>query len=129
MATEYRPAYEVGWSSGGRYEGAFDAVEPRLADDWRARHSDGLAWTDARPAARAAWDRVTTRNRLSDTAPMDVMDNDDVVDVLNDLIESARDGEYGFTSCAEHASSEQLKTVFRRHALSGRSTNRCISTA
>jgi uncharacterized protein (TIGR02284 family) len=113
---QYRPAYELGWSSVGRYEGDFESVEPRLADDWRARHSDGLAWDDARPAARAAWDRVYSRSRLNDDTPMDVMDNDDVVDVLNDLIESARDGEYGFTSCADHADSAQLKSVFRRHA-------------
>lgn len=112
---QYRPAYELGWSSVGRYEGDFDAVEPRLADDWRARHSDGLAWTDARPAARAAWDRAST-SRLNDDGPMDVADTDDTVDVLNDLLESARDGEYGFKACAERATSAQLKTVFLRHA-------------
>lgn len=111
---QYRPAYELGWSSVGRYEGDFDAVEPRLADDWRARHSDGLAWTDARPATRAAWERASTR--MGDNRPMEVLDTDDVVDVLNDLIESARDGEYGFMSCAEHADSAQLKSVFQRHA-------------
>ena len=38
---QYRPAYELGWSAVGRYEGDFDAVEPRLADDWRARHAAG----------------------------------------------------------------------------------------
>ena len=112
---QYRPAYELGWSSVGRYEGDFEAVEPRLADDWRARHSDGLAWTDARPAARAAWERVS-RSSLNDDRPMDVVDNEDVVDVLNDLLESSRDGEYGFTACAEHADSAQLKSVFQRHA-------------
>lgn len=115
---QYRPAYELGWSSVGRYEGDFEAVEPRLADDWRARHSDGLAWADARPATRAAWDRASRSQvgAYADTRPMDVIDNDDVVDVLNDLVESARDGEYGFKSCAEHAKSQQLKTVFQRHA-------------
>lgn len=111
---QYRPAYELGWSSVGRYEGDFDAVEPRLADDWRARHSDGLAWTDARPATRAAWERASSR--MGADRPMEVLDTDDVVDVLNDLIESARDGEYGFMSCAEHADSAQLKSVFQRHA-------------
>ena len=112
---QYRPAYELGWSSVGRYEGDFDSVEPRLADDWRARHADGLAWSDARPATRAAWDRAS-RYEAGDTRPFDVVDNDDVVDVLNDLLESARDGEYGFKSCAEHAKSPELKAVFQRHA-------------
>ena len=49
----YRPAYELGWSSVGRYEGDFDAVEPRLADDWRARMPP-MAWPGpmcARPPA------------------------------------------------------------------------------
>jgi uncharacterized protein (TIGR02284 family) len=40
------------------------------------------------------------------------MSNDDVVDVLNDLIETCKDGEYGFNSCAEHAKAAELKNVF-----------------
>lgn len=113
---QYRPAYELGWSSVGRYEGDFDAVEPRLADDWRARHAaEGLAWTDVRPATRAAWNRASGTTLAGDR-PLDVIDNDDVIDVLNDVLESARDGEYGFHSCAEHADSGQLKTIFQRHS-------------
>lgn len=46
-----------------------------------------------------------------------VVDQDDVVDVLNDLLESARDGEYGFRDCAEHAQSVQLQGTFQRHSL------------
>ncbi|MDP3228232.1 MAG: PA2169 family four-helix-bundle protein [Acidovorax sp.] len=112
----YRPAYELGWSSVGRYEGDFDAVEPRLADDWRARHAtDGLAWTDVRPATRAAWDRASG-TALNNDRPMDVLDSDDVVDVLNDLLESSRDGEYGFHASAEHAESGELKGIFQRHS-------------
>ena len=114
---QYRPAYELGWSSVGRYEGDFDAVEPRLADDWRARHSDGMAWTDARPATRAAWERVRSVQPLDDTRPLETaMDNDDVIDVLNDLLESARDGEYGFHACSENADSGELKGIFQRHS-------------
>ncbi len=108
---EYRPAYELGWSSVGRYEGDYDAIEPRLADDWRARHADaGLAWTDVRPATRAAYERAANGR------PLDVVDNDDVIDLLNDLLESCRDGEYGFHASAEHADSGELKGVFQRHS-------------
>lgn len=32
---------------------------------------------------------------------IDMMDNKDVASVLNDLLENARDGEYGFRTCAE----------------------------
>lgn len=44
------------------------------------------------------------------------MSNDDVVDVLNDLIETCKDGEYGFRSCADHAKSPELKNVFTTRA-------------
>jgi hypothetical protein len=33
------------------------------------------------------------------------MDKDDVIDVLNTLIEVSKDGEFGFTTCAEFARS------------------------
>lgn len=42
------------------------------------------------------------------------MDNDDIVSTLNDLIETCKDGEQGFRTCAEDASNRnpQLKTLF-----------------
>jgi len=44
------------------------------------------------------------------------MSNDDVVDVLNDLIETCKDGEFGFNACAEHAKAAELKSVFSARA-------------
>ncbi|MBL8301905.1 MAG: PA2169 family four-helix-bundle protein [Ideonella sp.] len=44
------------------------------------------------------------------------MDTQDIIDTLNDLIETCKDGEYGFRSCAEHARSTTLKTLLNRHA-------------
>ncbi|MCW7540245.1 PA2169 family four-helix-bundle protein [Aquabacterium sp. A7-Y] len=44
------------------------------------------------------------------------MNNDDVIGVLNDLVETSKDGEYGFTSCAEHAKSPELKSFFTARA-------------
>ena len=41
---------------------------------------------------------------------------DDVVDVLNDLIENSRDGEYGFRTCAEEVKSPELKRLFNDRA-------------
>ena len=46
----------------------------------------------------------------------DAMSNDDVVDELNDLIETCKDGEYGFRTCAEHVKSAQLRQVFTSRA-------------
>lgn len=37
-------------------------------------------------------------------------------DTLNALIETCRDGEYGFNECAAHARASQLKTLFRERA-------------
>ena len=44
------------------------------------------------------------------------MSNDEVIDTLNDLIETCKDGEYGFRSCAEHCKSPELKTMFTDRA-------------
>lgn len=44
------------------------------------------------------------------------MDRNDVVETLNDLIENCKDGEYGFRTCAEHAKSADLKSVFQQRA-------------
>lgn len=44
------------------------------------------------------------------------LDNRNVVSTLNDLIETCRDGEYGFATCAEHAQSEQIRGLFRNRA-------------
>jgi uncharacterized protein (TIGR02284 family) len=48
----------------------------------------------------------------------DVMTADEVVSVLNDLIENARDGEYGFRTCAEEVESAEMKRVFTERAAS-----------
>lgn len=44
------------------------------------------------------------------------MDNRDIVSTLNDLIETSKDGEYGFSTCAEHAASEAVRSLFRSRA-------------
>jgi len=49
------------------------------------------------------------------------MERDDVVETLNDLIENCKDGEYGFRTCAEHAKSPNLKSVFAQRATDCRS--------
>jgi uncharacterized protein (TIGR02284 family) len=44
------------------------------------------------------------------------MDRNNVVDILNTLVETSKDGEYGFKTCAEHARSPELKQFFARRA-------------
>ena len=45
-----------------------------------------------------------------------LMSDDDVCDTLNDLLESCRDGEFGFRECAEHVKAQDIKTLLNRHA-------------
>ncbi len=40
------------------------------------------------------------------------MTNDEIVDQLNKLIETCKDGEQGFRTCADHVKSTDLKTIF-----------------
>ncbi len=42
--------------------------------------------------------------------------HDDAIDTLNDLLETCRDGHYGFRECAEHTQAQQIKTVFTQRA-------------
>ena len=44
------------------------------------------------------------------------MTNEKLLDCLNDLIETSKDGEYGFNACAEHAKSPELKATLSQRA-------------
>jgi uncharacterized protein (TIGR02284 family) len=44
------------------------------------------------------------------------MDNDEIISTLNDLIETCKDGEAGFRTCAEDISNPQLKSFFNDRA-------------
>lgn len=123
---DYAPAYELGWSSRSNRSDSFDALEPALASEWATRRgTSDLEWPQARPATRAAWERAD-RTYFSaagaiDTGPDDGISgeplaNDEIADVLNDLLENARDGEYGFRAGGEAVESASLKQVFGQHA-------------
>lgn len=45
-----------------------------------------------------------------------MMTNDDTIDTLNNLIETSKDGEYGFRTSADHIRQPVLKTSFIRRA-------------
>ncbi len=49
-----------------------------------------------------------------DRDPEDI--NDDAIDTLNNLLESCRDGEYGFRECAEHTKAHDVKTILNQRA-------------
>ncbi|ATH12163.1 hypothetical protein CHL79_06850 [Delftia acidovorans] len=121
---EYRPAYELGWNAAvARRDADFDAFDAEWEREWTTRRgASHLDWDQARPAARAAWARAGSRDVRDETGTIVApaytgdIDNDDVVDVLNDLLESCRDGEYGFRTSSENADSPDLKALFMRHS-------------
>ncbi len=120
---DYHPAYALGWQSVGVYEGPFETVEPSLRDRWATdRASSRMDWPEAREATRAARDRATTAGSMNSAGPSNpsladsTMDHDDIVDVLNDLLETSRDGEYGFKTSAEHAKAAEVKSLLTRRA-------------
>jgi uncharacterized protein (TIGR02284 family) len=46
------------------------------------------------------------------------MDNEEVISTLNDLIETSKDGEAGFRTCAEDVTDSQIKVFFSNRAQS-----------
>lgn len=134
---DYAPAYRLGLLARTNYGGNFEDAESHLSADWGAnKETSTLSWPQAREAAHAAWNRVTeqTQNAGSITSSTssnpsafsssarnatqtdDAIDNDEVIDVLNDLLESCRDGEYGFKTCAEYIRSANLKTILTQRS-------------
>ena len=110
---DYAPAYRLGLSGRTRYEDDWSVAEPRLAAEWEtARAGSALSWPQAQPASRAAWNRVDTLR----SGTGDVLDNDDVIEILDDLAECSKDGEYGFRACAEQAERADLKSTFLQRA-------------
>ncbi len=45
-----------------------------------------------------------------------MMTNDEIISTLNDLIETSKDGEHGFKTCAENVKDMELKQLFRAAA-------------
>jgi uncharacterized protein (TIGR02284 family) len=134
---DYGPAYKLGVTGRTRYEESdWTSVEPRLAAEWEStRGNSTLNWSQASPAARAAWDRVDSNHYRNDelrgtaaatgaagaVGSMQQSGNSggdvkDVVDVLQELVECCKDGEYGFRECAEQAKRGDLKSTFLQRA-------------
>lgn len=129
---DYGPAYRLGLSGRQRYEDPWTSVEPRLAGEWEAnRDRSSLDWQRASPASQAAWTRADDQYRSYDTArgtglagavgSMQTAGNNDgdrgdVIDLLKDLVECCKDGEYGFRECAEQAKRQDLKSTFLQRA-------------
>ena len=129
---DYGPAYRLGLSGRSRYEDPWTAVEPKLATEWDStRGTSALDWPKASPASQAAWKRADTQYRsygttgasgaaaavgAAQTAGNNDGDRGDVIDLLKDLVECSKDGEYGFRECAEQAKAPNLRSIFLQRA-------------
>jgi uncharacterized protein (TIGR02284 family) len=139
---DYGPAYRLGLTGRQRSEDPWTRVEPSLASEWESnRASSSLDWQRASPASQAAWSRADEQYRSYQPSSTNMAasgganamgvagavgamqqagnndgDRGDVVDVLKDLVECCKDGEYGFRECAEQATSPQLKSTFLQRA-------------
>jgi uncharacterized protein (TIGR02284 family) len=134
---DYGPAYRLGLSGRTGSDDPWTSVEPRLASEWETgRGSSSLGWDRASHASRAAWQRADTQirsygagstNHAASTGAAGMVgaaqsagdnsgSNADVVDVLKDLVEVCKDGEYGFRECAEQAKRSDLKSTFLQRA-------------
>ncbi|MGA9342415.1 MAG: hypothetical protein WBV61_08795 [Rhodanobacteraceae bacterium] len=58
----YRPAYRLGWEARERHVGKeWDEISDTLGQAWSADPANfEMAWEEAEPAARDAWERVGT---------------------------------------------------------------------
>lgn len=111
---DYGTAYELGWVSYGTYGGEFDSADRVLANDWEVRKAvSTLSWEEARPAARAAWQRAENARAYVTNGSAS---RDEVIETLNDLLENSRDGELGFREAAEHTKTPSLSAIFGRRA-------------
>ena len=113
---DYAPAYRLGYEGRSNASGSFDDAHDHLSASWTGqRDRSTLSWQEAQAASRAAWQRAD-RQLSAGSSTGEVADADDVIETLNDLLESCRDGEYGFRECAEHVKAQDIKTLLSRHA-------------
>jgi uncharacterized protein (TIGR02284 family) len=125
LASEWESARGGSSLSWEQARPASRAAWDRIADYDRVSEQDRMNVTDSRMTGGT--DRVTdTRSdRPSGAGAMvgemqsagdNSGDRDDVIDALNDLIETCKDGEYGFKACADQAKRPDLKSVLMQRA-------------
>lgn len=112
-----RPASRAAWErvdrnltgAGDRMNMGSDSMSMSDGTGNRMHMSGGSAGSTG---ARGAAAKVGEMQSAGDNSA----DRDDVIDVLKDLVETCFDGEYGFRACADQASREDLKSLFRQRA-------------
>lgn len=88
----------------------------RNADGAGLSAMQGVVGGSARPGSRDDGHSVLGDGTRMVAEPMITRRNDDVIDVLNNLLETSRDGEYGFGESAAHAKSQDIKALLGRRS-------------
>jgi uncharacterized protein (TIGR02284 family) len=107
-------------------------AEPATRAAWDRIDSNRMSTSESQRMTIESNDRMgTTSDTMGDmdrpsgaaamagnmqSAGDDSGDRDDVIDALNDLLETCKDGEYGFKACSEQAKRQDLKSMFMQRA-------------
>jgi uncharacterized protein (TIGR02284 family) len=111
---DYAPAYELGWTGYGLYGDEFDTADRVLANDWAVQKGvSRLAWEDARPACRAAWQRAHNAATYNTDGSGGT---EQALEALQELLGNARDSDRGFMEAAEHTETPSLREFLERCA-------------
>lgn len=113
-----RPASQAAWSRADEQYRNFNNTNAQYANSADTM-SGGMGQSQSQsqgqrgtPSSMGAAGAVGAMQSAGDNSG----DRDDVVDILKDLVECSKDGEYGFRECAEQAKREDLKSMFLQRA-------------
>lgn len=91
-----------------------------MAKDWNDTHLNLDLFTEAECAHLMGASRNEPLAQLSDDArehsTHPVASPEELIKMLNGLLAACHDGSYGFSDCAEHAQSEQVRSLLMRQA-------------
>lgn len=112
-----RPASQAAWSRADERYRDFNERNVAYANTGGGTMNTGAAM-DMTEGQRSEPAKMGTAGAVGamQTAGNTEGTRDDVIDVLKDLVECSKDGEYGFRECAEQAKREDLKSTFLQRA-------------
>lgn len=112
-----RPASEAAWSRADEQYRNFNNRNAEYLNTGGGAVNTGAAMNmtqgqRSEPSAMGAAGAVGAMQQAGNNEG----DRGDVIDVLKDLVECCKDGEYGFRECAEQARREDLRSIFLQRA-------------
>ena len=107
-----RPASQAAWSRADEQYRQFNNTNTAYANAGSDAAMNMTQGQSSTPSAMGTAGAVGAMQQAGNNEG----DRADVVDVLKDLVECCKDGEYGFRECAEQAKREDLRSVFLQRA-------------